>query len=484
MKCTKVLPTLIMTLSTLSGTTFAQRSNHGKKGLDMYSYQTLAPKIDFNPFRPIPEPGYHFSLITKSIMGPDGIIEKFHFTPDGLELRAQIRAGLRWAHAEKPVSPKDVAYSIAAQLLYRIPKRGIFVKGTNPNWLDQDWWKKDIEGISIIDERTFVIRFDVESKLENVSGVLRELLERQNTGIRSTFWVGNVSENPGSDFVTNYPIKIINSTYSIEVDGINIELHDAKSPKQDHDFYDHLSDKVIKSPDLYRKDYSINEDAIIVFFNSQKLDQPTRKCLTNVFRSAAQLSSEGQFNLRFAEKHFLQGEPGFQVRDVWIQDKIPNHSSCGSKGELKVLHTFRGKSSERYFEFLRKGIQEHSNFYPRIVEKAESDKPEAFDAYIIALPTINGRQKWIQGAVFNLQLEKLLINTPETFKALEHTSETAASTVPVNIESLRAIEDTTRKEYSIVPLLRLKTGFYSRNGIPFELAHDRKTDFPFFRAIR
>ena len=436
--------------------------------MNVLRFCTMAPEINLNPYRSA-VPALQsdlLKLVTRPFIGRDGIISAMSFSADGLEMTARVAPGVAYASGKR-VTGKDAAYGLAALLRYRIPVRGFLVTGTENMIESANWMDKTFAGIEILGEDSFKLRFTAGKDVENIPGVLRELLERQHTGPKTTFWLADPRNQ--TDFVARYEV-VSAAPLAVKFEGQHIEFSRRGSCSAP-DFFDFADGNDGRSD--YELSLSSGEITMVSFLNSGRLGLEERRALGAVLQSAAQaLTFPGT---RTVGQLIEMGEAGATSAH---QGKLMVAGGKLKKRNVRILTN----SQKPYVEMLKAEIERRLRALGVSVSfalRTENDPAEAYDAFIVGYPITSGRQKWMQGSITNMKLTGLLAGAPKTHHALNVAQAAAAATVPIKAQTITDIEAAAIEEVSIVPLVRTRRELLTKRGSPISVQwgdHDE----PFF----
>jgi hypothetical protein len=440
---------------------------------------TGAESLNFNPYRgdiSVKEIQV-LRLLTRPILGDSGIVEALHFSADGKEMTARIKNDLVFVFSGKKVDAKVVAYGISILFRLRVPARGIWVTGTENLTSDVDWYSKKIKGIEVLDANTFKLRFETKPGIENVPGVVRELLERQSAGAKSTFWIADPAAP--DDFVSKYAVIRGKDNIRIATFGKEIEIRPRNVCHQP-DFYDHITSDGFSNFHGFNYSFSENGNTGLAFFNTKSLSMHEREFLASRLRLIAKTLERDVPGLKASKSHVEKGELGYSDYINWGEIKKEHSDKMFRNSSLRVLFHSENALNESFKKELTKLLAQLGVKAIYDVRSGESPVDD-YDVFLIRFPMTKGRQKWMQGAVPNLGLAPLLKGAPLTSAALQEGQRSAASTVPVNTDVISSVEKSTFSEKSIIPIYRQKSVLFSRKSLPLVFEFD-KNDEPIFMS--
>lgn len=407
---------------------------------------TRAKAMNFNPFRS--EVGGEEILllqaVTRPIMGPGGIVEKFHFAASGLEFTGQVSPSAKLARSGRAVTPMMVAKSIASLIEYRIPARGIRVSKSEA-----------------IDERTFRLTFKAEEGIENVTGVIRELLERLSAGAKSTFWVAD-PDNP-DDFVASYPVSFHGNRIFLDVDGHKVAVsYGGKCP--DAAIFDFAAKEEWSELSGYEEALSPDESIGLAILDTTRLSRAKRETLAFLIRAATAAALKSSVGTRLSDQMVERGELGHSGNFAVATQAEPALLAEASSDLKIVLH--RRTPLYRFIESALSAELMPRGYRPRFVYWDADQVPQDADVVVAAFPTTKGRQKWMQGAFPNLGLLPMMTGAPHTTGALDRARKAAAATVPVDPKLVSDVEKAAFEEKSIIPLFRRRPAVLNKASSP------------------
>lgn len=429
---------------------------HAKKGLvgghsvtnAAIRYCTRAKRVDFDPFRSevSPDETPYLQAFTRPIMGKGGIIEKFYFAPSGLEMTGMIARDVVLAISGRPASPLLVGRAIARLIDLRIPTRGF-----------------RIEKVESIDEWTFKATFKNTDGVENIPGVVRELLERQSAGAKTTFWVAD-PDSP-KDFIARHPVRVGPGGLQFDVSGhfVSIVEEGKCADAEIFDFAATESDPNLKG---YTPAVRESEGIGLMFLNTATLSLEDRKAIALIVRTAMEKVAPRMVSTNVSTEMILPGELGHTGKySSWT---LPSRPVKRSSKAVRVVLDRPIPLFDQLKVELEKALPPEG-YTPTFGYWEEGAKPSEAEVVVASFPMTMGRQKWMQGAFRNLGLLPLLEGAPKTKAALDKARETAAATVPTNAALVSDVEKATWEEASVGALYRRKASVLNKDSSPVVL---------------
>ncbi|MFN7904482.1 MAG: hypothetical protein ACK5P5_04810 [Pseudobdellovibrionaceae bacterium] len=421
-----------------------------------------------NPFREILDgKDLSYLLLLMPYISDDsatvGIIQKYDFSPDGKVFTAQLSKNLTWGDGTK-VTSNEAALGIAKGLRYR--SLGKRLKVIDGHLLDSnDWHRKKIAGIQIIDETTFTIKF--VSEIENVTGVVREALSsgsRQNR-----MWPVKIRKDINlqtPSVLGKFPIVWNSEIPAIKIGANKIDiLNQFQCKNADFNIYkDFLGESLSSYSTLKIK----NPQAITAQINTQRLDMIQRREAIAFVRSAFKDKQESD-GIESVNSFFLLGEPGFDESFSW-------------ESKFDKVNYLKNKTLKIAYEapVFRKPIEDtakKNGLNIKLITLPSTDND--IDIQILSSAIKDGRQIILQDILKWPHVTNFLSGAKKTKLLLEEISNKSASTIPITEKLLQEFEKSSKNDGAWAPVGRRFVVTYSNKKAPLSLVWENHGELNF-----
>lgn len=401
--------------------------------------------FDFNPFREIndgKELAYLVFMRSFISMVPDepGILSQYEFSPDGRRFQGRVSESSRWADGS-PFTARDAARTIAEGLRHRPIGRRVRVTGER-----------------MLDERTFELL--LESKMENVTGALREALSTNSR--QNRLWAARFRFPKSGPVAATDPVEVLGRFpfgYKNGRPGFTVGPHFVGLAAQgecwaaDYSFYR----GVLSSAAEYEAVSSSRPQAVTFAPNTKRLDLAKRKAVSAWLRDAFR-SAPASLGLESVPSFFLPGEPGYDQGVSWPVDEA---ISWQGEEPLKLgiaIPVFRTVVAEAA---ARQGVRIDFVDFPL----GSVD----VDGQLLSSAIHDGRQIILQDLLAWGFVEEMMSGAPRTRASLRLIAARSASTIPPDAPILKDFETAARDEYALVPVARRSVLAYTKVGAPLRL---------------
>jgi hypothetical protein len=439
---------------------------------------TQAKNVDFNLDEQVSQPGFVRYTFARPLIGPEGVIDKIHFSPDGKTVEAVIKSNLVFALSKEKVTARDVANSIAVSAIVRWGK-GIFPEGSD-QFEPKQLWNVSVPGIEIKSEIAFKLRLHSPSQSLNITGRLNDLLSSSVPSRKGSLIVGKPYKG-GWDFVSLYPVvKKDSRRLSVLVNGHIVEIRSSNDRCSNADFYDYGPPN-LEDYDFSKSDYAMPRMAIL---NTNKHSLESRIYIASILRRAVRKFKIASMDIKLENSHFRPTEAKGDLQVDWASYDQTVYRGKKHKSLVAVIPAslIAYADARKYADFLITSFKDEG-----INLKIEwSDFPPKFlhqDFGFFAFAVAKGRPKWVEGTLSILGLMDPLKNAKNTTQQLNKCYENASATIPINDKDLKDLDLALYQEASIVPLYREFGKVYTKRGLDLKYGFLYKT-YPEFHTSR
>lgn len=401
--------------------------------------------FDFNPFREIND-GKELAYLVfmrsfiSTVLEEPGILSQYEFSPDGRRFLGRVSESSRWADGS-PLTAREAARTIAEGLRHRPIGRRVRVIGER-----------------VIDARTFELR--LESKMENVTGALREALSTNSR--QNRLWAAHFRFPKTGPVAATNPVEALGRFpfgYKNGRPGFTVGTHfvglaaQGECAAADYGIFR----GALSSGVEYEAVRSSRPQAVTFEPSTKRLSLEKRKAVAAWLRGAFR-SAPASLGLELVPGFFLPGEPGHDPAVSWPADEA---------------------SSWQGEETLTLGI-ENPVFRTVLAEAAaRQGKKIVFvdfplgnidvDGQLLSSAIHDGRQIILQDLLTWSFVEEMMSGAPRTRASLRLIAARSASTIPPDAVILKEFEAAARDEYALVPVARRNILAYTKLGAPLRL---------------
>jgi len=442
----------------------------GEKKMAELTY-CVFEQLDFSPFVPrgnVQQMAYLLAT-TRSYISLDadspGLLESFHFTPDGTGFIARVSSTAQWQDGTK-LTPLEAAMGIAKGLKYTYAAKDISVLGTED--IDKPGWKeRSYSGIEIVSATDFRLKFS--SKVENTTNVVREILTSNSRVNR--LWPARLSKigedgkySNDFDVISKFPIlRGADGDFRTVVDGFEVKFVPLKRCTN-ADFYASASMMSGVDDSGYEFVVGTGLNNGMVVFNSRAKNLHTiadRAAVASVMYEGVDEFVKKYHDSRRVSSFFETNEAGFDGTNISAivqknKGKLPKELVLWAPNQ----HTRNGGFGKSLVSALR-------NHGVKVVLSEEKLPPDRVDASFCSNVMADSRHLWIQQ---HDPVDNALVSGFQKTSASKLMAEkNSAVTVPMQVSYLRAFESAVAEELSFVPLARLRSGLWFKKDSPVEL---------------
>jgi len=430
-----------------------------EKSPKILSYCVPVEAFNLDPFREVVDGKdmAYLQLITRSyistVRGELGVLDSYEFSPDGKIFKGHINSAVKFNDGTS-ISSYEGAFGVVEGFLNRPLGKRVFP--------DVSQFK---HGIRIVDDKTFEIHF--KSDIKNLAGVIREAISTGSS--QNRVWplkLVNRSHDKKFPIISSkYEYGFSGDELILSVLGSKIALVNKEKCKgSDFGLY---PESFESSFDNYNSEKENVARAVTVQTNTIKDRLAERKTIAGWIRSAfadwprySGIEAVGSF--------FLPGEGGYEKQRTWENSY-----------DLSLMR-------RKHWTI----VAEIPVFRDIILRKATTDKVEInftpfsssngkYDARILSSGIQGGRHVILQDILKWHESNFLFSNAALTVSSLKKIEELSASTIPPEANVLRDFEQSSMKEFSLIPVARRYMMAYSRKGLPIKLVWDNSGEFYF-----
>jgi len=484
--CSCLLSAVLTASSFNSG--LARAVDQPKNDAGVLRYCVPSATVNLYPYR-VFESGYdmaYLTALTRSYISTDplepGLLSKWQFSPDGHDLRAEVSPTATWTDGT-PLSPREAALGIVKGFQYRPIGDRVHVPGDKA-LKGAGWQTANVDGLKIIDAKTFEIHFD--SDIKNLSGAIRDAISTNSR--QNRVWPARLSLVNGGgndygdkiDLISKLPLASQEKKLGVAIK-VGTEVV-AITPKREctkegdfylysNEIYDHLAGFTV----------SLNngEQTVYALINGGNKDLKTkdaRRALASwILQAYAKADKKDAFQPSYA--HFHDGEPGSGAGVVnWSDLLLPP-----SKLALTRINWAANNDLDPHHP-VRRLLEEHAKKTGKTASfRRIQTKDQRSNAHFLVESSRveQGRQIWMQDAASSPFYQQFLAAFPATTAALKTIAEKSAATIPVDNVTLRALDKAAAEEVSVIPLGRVRVPLYSRKTSPVEVVFTTADEITF-----
>lgn len=459
-----------------------------KKAAEVLRYCVPSATVNLYPYR-IFESGYdmaYLTALTRSYISTDpnepALLSKWQFSPDGHVLRAEVSPTAIWTDGTA-LTPREAALGIVRGFQYRPIGARVHVAGDKA-LKGAGWQTASVDGLKIIDGKTFEIHFD--SDIKNLSGAVRDAISTNSR--QNRVWPARLSlvNGRGNDYgdkmdlISKLPlasqekklgVAIKVGTHVVAITSKTECLKEGDFYLYSNEIYDHLAD--------FTASLNNGEQTVYALINGTNTDLRTRgarRALAGwILQAYAAADKNDAFQPIYA--HFRDGEPGSGTGSVNWSDLLakptkvtPTTISWAANNALDPHHPVR-----RLIEEHAKRTGKTASFRRIETKDVRSDAHFLVESSRVE----QGRQIWMQDAAASPFYKQFLAAFPATTAGLKTVAEKSSATIPVDNVTLRAFDKAASEEVSVIPLGRVRVPLYSRKTSPVEVVFTKADEITF-----